>query len=97
MAEPDVVLIPMPVYGMGERASIDFRSWLVLFTVLSRASEHDTNYFQSVVIKSIHTREMRRVVYADKGYRSPIVSFSRPMILKTGSCASMREYEAQRD
>jgi len=58
----------VPVYGMKEHASIDVRSGLVLTTVLSRASEHDTGYFQYVVIKSMHTRRMLPVVYADKGY-----------------------------
>jgi IS5 family transposase len=53
---------------MKEHASIDVRSGLVLTTVLSRASEHDTGYFQYVVIKSMHTRRMLPVVYADKGY-----------------------------
>jgi IS5 family transposase len=58
----------VPHYGMKEHASIDVKSGLVLTTVLSRASEHDTNYFQYVVIKSLHTRKMLPVVYADKGY-----------------------------
>ncbi len=58
----------VPLYGMKEHASIDVKSGLVLSTVLSRASEHDTNYFQFVVIKSMHTRKMPPVVYADKGY-----------------------------
>ena len=58
----------IPLYGMKEHASIDVESGLVLSTVLSRASEHDTNYFQYVVIKSLHTRKMLPVVYADKGY-----------------------------
>lgn len=43
-----------PVFGMKEHASIDVKSGLVLFTTASRASEHDTNYFQYVVAKSIH-------------------------------------------
>jgi IS5 family transposase len=58
----------IPVYGMKEHASIDVESGLVLSMVLSRASEHDTNYFQYVVIKSLHTRKMLPKVYADKGY-----------------------------
>ncbi len=58
----------VPVYGMKEHASIDVGSGLVLTTVLSRASKHDTNYFQYVVIKSMHTRKMLPVVYVDKGY-----------------------------
>ncbi len=56
------------VYGMKEHTSIDIKSGLVLSTVISRASEHDTNYFQYVVIKSMHTRKMPPKVYADKGY-----------------------------
>ncbi len=43
-------------------------SGLVLSMVLSRASEHDMNYFQYVVIKSMHTRKKLPKVYADKGY-----------------------------
>ncbi len=62
----------VPVYGMKEHASIDVRSGLVLTTVLSRASEHDTGYFQYVVIKSMHTRRMLPVVYADKGYHGQL-------------------------
>jgi len=58
----------VPVYGMKEHASIDVRSGLALTTVLFRASEHDTNYFQYVVIKSMHTRKMPPVVYSDKDY-----------------------------
>lgn len=58
----------VPVYGMKEHASIDVENGLVLTTVLSRASEHDTNYFQYVVIKSMQTRKMLPIVYADKGY-----------------------------
>lgn len=62
----------VPLYGMKEHASIDVKSGLVLTTVLSRASEHDTGYFQYVVIKSMHTRRMLPVVYADKGYHGQL-------------------------
>ncbi len=47
-----------PVYGMKEHTSIDVKSGLVLSMVLSRASEHDTNYLQYVVIKGIHTKKL---------------------------------------
>jgi len=45
-------------YGMKEHASIDVESGLVLSTLLSPASEHDTNYFQYVVVKGIHTKNV---------------------------------------
>lgn len=55
---------------MKEHASIDVKSGLVLATVLSRASEHDTNYLQYVVIKSLHTRKMPPKAYMDKEYHA---------------------------
>ena len=55
-------------YGMKEHASIDVKSGLVMSTLLSKASEHDTNYFQYTVIKGIHTKKLPPKVYADKGY-----------------------------
>lgn len=58
----------VPVYGMKENVTIDVKSGLVLSTVLFRVSEHDTNYFQYVVFKSMHTRRMLPVVYADNVY-----------------------------
>ncbi len=58
----------VPFYGMKEHASVDVKSDLVMSTLLSKASEHDTNYFSYVVIKGIHTRKLPPKVYADKGY-----------------------------
>lgn len=52
---------------MKEHASIDVKKGLVLSTLVSRASEHDTNYFQYAVLKGIHG-EFPPKVYADKGY-----------------------------
>jgi IS5 family transposase len=57
-----------PVFGMKEHASIDVKSGLVLSTMVSKASEHDTNYFQYAVAKAIHGKELPPNVYADKGY-----------------------------
>lgn len=59
-----------PIFGMKEHASIDVKSGLVLSTCVSRASEHDTNYFSYVVVKGIHEKNLPDVVYADKGYCS---------------------------
>jgi IS5 family transposase len=44
------------------------KSGLLMSTLLSKAPEHDTNYFQYVVIKGIHTRKLPLKIYADKGY-----------------------------
>jgi len=59
-----------PHFGMKEHASIDVESGLVLSTLISKASEHDTNYFQAVIIKSLHGDSLPSRVYADKGYCS---------------------------
>jgi IS5 family transposase len=58
----------VPFYGMKEHASVDVDSGLVMSPLLSKASEHDTNYFQYLVIKGIHTKKLPPKVYADKGY-----------------------------
>jgi IS5 family transposase len=55
-------------HGMKEHASIDVNSGLLMSILLSKASEHDTNYFQYVVIKGIHTKKLPPKVYADIGY-----------------------------
>ena len=57
-----------PVFGMKEHAAIDVTSGLVLSTMVSKASEHDTNYLQYVVTKAIHGNNLPPKVYADKGY-----------------------------
>lgn len=58
-----------PILGMNEHAFIiEVKSGLVLTTLLSRASEHDTNYLQYVAIKSLQTKEMSLKVYTDTGY-----------------------------
>jgi len=57
-----------PVFGMKESASLDVESGFVLSTLISRASEHDTNYFQAAVVKGIHGENLPPKVYADKGY-----------------------------
>ena len=56
------------IFGMKEHASIDVKSGLVLSTMVSKASEHDTNYFQYTVVKDIHGKKVPSKVYADKGY-----------------------------
>lgn len=57
-----------PVFGMKEHASVDVESGLVLSTCMSKASEHDTNYFQYTVVKGIHGKNLPPDVYTDRGY-----------------------------
>jgi IS5 family transposase len=59
-----------PFYGMKENASIDVESGLVLSTWVSKASEHDTNFFQAVAVKGMQGEENPPRIYADKGYCS---------------------------
>ncbi len=55
-------------FGMKEHASIDVESGLVLFSTVSKASEHDTNHFFFVVANSLHGDNLK--AYADKAYCS---------------------------
>lgn len=57
-----------PLFGMKEHAAIDVESGLVLSTLMSKASEHDTKYFSYTVTKGIHGKKFPNKVYADKGY-----------------------------
>jgi IS5 family transposase len=57
-----------PVFGMKEHAAIDVKSGLVLSTCISKASEHDYNYFEYSVTTGIHGKDVPPKVYADKGY-----------------------------
>jgi len=49
----------IPMFGMKEHAAVDVESGLVLSTHVSKASEHDTNYFRYVVMKGIHGKQCR--------------------------------------
>jgi IS5 family transposase len=60
----------VPFYGMKEHAAIDVESGLILSTYLSKASEHDTNYFQSAAVRGMQGKKKPPKVYADKGYCS---------------------------
>jgi IS5 family transposase len=63
-----VVRNEKPFYGMKENASIDVDSGLVLSTWVSKASEHDTNFFQAVAVKGMHGQKNPLKIYVDKGY-----------------------------
>lgn len=55
-------------FGLKEHASVDVESGLVLFSTVSKASEHDTNQFFFVVASSLHGENLK--AYADKAYCS---------------------------
>lgn len=57
-----------PYYGLKEHTAVDTNTGLILTTVLSPASVHDTNYFMYCTIYSRHTKHPLSMVYADKGY-----------------------------
>jgi IS5 family transposase len=93
-----------PVFGMKEHASIDVESGLVLSTCVSRASEHDTNYFQYAVVKGIHGKKLPEKVYADKGYCSEtnrqflkLNGIDDGIMRKNQVNASLTETEVQRN
>jgi IS5 family transposase len=89
---------------MKEHASIDVESGLVLSTCVSRASEHDTNYFQYAVVKGIHGKKLPEKVYADKGYCSEtnrqflkLNGIDDGIMRKNQVNASLTETEVQRN
>jgi len=93
-----------PVFGMKEHAAIDVKSGLVLSICVSKASEHDTNYFQYTVAKAIHGKELPPKVYADKGYcGEPNRDFLNMngigdgIMRKNQINAALTEYEIQRN
>jgi len=93
-----------PVFGMKEHAAIDVESGLVLSTTISKASAHDTNYFQYAVTNAIHGRNLPPKVYADKGYCGrpnrdflSINGISDGIMRKNQINASLTEEEIQRN
>ena len=93
-----------PVFGMKEHAAIDVTSGLVLSTMVSKASEHDTNYFQYAVTKAIHGNNLPPKVYADKGYSGKpnrdflnINGISDGIMRKNQINASLTDAEIQRN
>jgi len=63
-----VVRNDKPHYGLNEHTSVDVENGFVLATILTPASEHDSNYLPYLTIASCHTEEPINKVYADKGY-----------------------------
>lgn len=93
-----------PVFGMKEHAAIDVKSGLVLSTTVSKASEHDTTYFQYAVTKAIHGEGLPPKVYADKGYSGKsnrdflnINGIADGIMRKNQINASLAEEEIQRN
>ena len=65
-----VVKNDTPYFGMKEHAAIDVKSGLVVSSLITPASQNDTNHLQAVVVKGLHGEELPPKVYADKGYCS---------------------------
>jgi transposase, IS5 family len=57
-----------PCFGMKEHAAVDVKSGLVLCSMITKASEHDSTYLPALVIKGTHGVTLPEKVYADKGY-----------------------------
>jgi IS5 family transposase len=55
-------------YGLNEHTSVDVNNGFVLATILTPASEHDSNYLPYLAIASCHTKDPIKKIYADKGY-----------------------------
>ena len=57
-----------PHFGLKEHAAVDTDNGLILSTLLTPASHHDSKYLPYAVSYSMHTPEKIEKVYADKGY-----------------------------
>jgi len=60
----------VPYFGMKEHAAIDVESGLIVSTLITTASENETNHLQATVVSGLHGKELPPKVYADKGYCS---------------------------
>jgi len=91
-------------YGLNEHTSVDVNNGFVLATILTPASEHDTNYLPYLAIASCHTEDPIKKIYADKGYYGePNRSFLHLNDIEDGvmrkdtKAAKLTEYEIERN
>lgn len=91
-------------FGLKEHAAVDTKTGLVLTTILSPASVHDTNYFMYCTLYSRHTKHPLAIVYADKGYAgAPNREFLSMNNLKDGimrkdsTTAKLTQFEKERN
>jgi IS5 family transposase len=91
-------------YGLKEHAAVDTNTGLILATVLSRASVHDTNYFPYCTLYSRHTKHPLSIVYADKGYAGEpnrtflsLNKFKDGIMRKDSTTAKLTGYETDRN
>lgn len=91
-------------FGLKEHASVDTNTGLILTTVLSPASVHDTNYFQYCTIYSRHTKHPLSMVYADKGYAGlrnreflSMNKFKDGIMRKDSTTAKLTQFEIDRN
>ncbi|MHA1370930.1 MAG: IS5 family transposase, partial [Promethearchaeota archaeon] len=93
-----------PHYGLKEHASVDTKNGFILATILSPASEHDTNYLPYCTVFSRHTKQPIEKVYADKAYfGEPNRSFlaenkiADGIMRKDTTTAKLTPYEEERN
>jgi transposase, IS5 family len=91
-------------YGLNEHTSVDVNNEFVLDTILTPASEHDSNYLPYLAIASCHTKDPIKKIYADKGYYGePNRSFLHLNDIEDGvmrkdtKAAKLAEYEIDRN
>jgi IS5 family transposase len=91
-------------YGLKEHAAVDTNTGLVLTTVLSLASVHDTKYFMYCTLYSRHTKHPLAIVYADKGYAGApnreflsMNNFKDGIMRKDSTTAKLTDFEIERN
>ncbi len=91
-------------FGLKEHAAVDTKTGLILTTVLSKASVHDTKYFMYCTLYSRHTRHPLATVYADKGYAGApnreflsMNKFKDGIMRKDSTTAKLTEFEIERN
>jgi IS5 family transposase len=94
----------IPHYGIKEHASVDTKQGLVLSTVMTAASHHDSPYLPLCVAYSCHTKESIKKVYADKGYfgkpNREFLSLNKiadGIMRKASKGTELTEYETERN
>jgi IS5 family transposase len=94
----------IPHYGIKEHASVDTKQGLVLSTVMTAASHHDSPYLPLCVAYSCHTKEPIKKVYADKGYfgkpNREFLSLNKiadGIMRKASKGTELTEYETERN
>jgi IS5 family transposase len=97
-------------FGLKEHAAVDTKAGLILTTVLSKVSVHDTKYFMCCTLYSRHSRHSRHtrhplsIVYANKGYVGApnreflsMNKFKDGIMRKDSTTAKLTDFEIERN